>query len=110
MPHIFPCPAPRVKFADSDIEVLENGQRRRRRRAYEEDKGLNGRNEVSSTDIFEEISDEEAAALRRRAHECPVPKPKGVIGEALGFKRRQEEERPKIQVEKRKADGERGWR
>ena len=31
------------------------------------------------------ISTEEEAIMRKAAHECPVPKPRGIIGKALGF-------------------------
>ena len=60
--------------------------------------------QISATSLGN-ISDEEGAALRKKAHECPMPKPKGIIGEALGFTRGQEtEERPKTTVEVRKAE------
>lgn len=41
--------------------------------------------------VDEEVStffqmEEEAEKLARVGHECPVPKPKGVIGELLGFR------------------------
>ena len=32
------------------------------------------------------ISEEEKAVMRKKAHECPVPKPPGVIGRVFGFK------------------------
>lgn len=31
------------------------------------------------------ISEEEKAMMRKKAHECPVPKPPGIIGRVLGF-------------------------
>lgn len=33
-----------------------------------------------------QISEEEQATMRKKAHECPVPKPPGIIGRVLGFK------------------------
>ncbi|MCJ1300484.1 hypothetical protein MMC08_003281 [Hypocenomyce scalaris] len=81
MPHLFPCPAPRTQFAD--VEITEDGRRRRRRRsatAAEADEGA----------VAEEAPSEmvdEGQLLARKAHECPVPKPGGIIGEVLGFKK-----------------------
>ena len=31
------------------------------------------------------ISAEEETVMRKAAHECPVPKPRGIIGKVLGF-------------------------
>ena len=83
MPHILPCPAPRADFAD--VEIMEDGRRRRRRRRLQE----------SSTDEVQKVDEsermplariaEEAEEMARRAHECPVPKPKGLIGRIFGF-------------------------
>ena len=85
MPHIIPCPAPRVKFADSELEVLEDGSRRRRRRTTEgADGGGVGIDEEKQMRLY--VSEEEKAVMRKRAHECPVPKPPGAIGRVLGFK------------------------
>lgn len=79
MPHIVPCPAPRVAFADT--EISNDGQRRRIRRA---DGGL----DVEEEDYMQEMI-EERKLLVKKAHECPVPKPSGVVGEVLGFQRSQ---------------------
>ena len=38
------------------------------------------------------LSEKEEAALKKRAHECPVPKPRGIIGQVLGFKSAEKEE------------------
>ena len=81
MPHILPCPAPRAEFAD--VEVTEDGRRRRRRWRPAGD---------AEADTTEDKLDEydvvnERAIMEKRAHQCPVPKPSGVIGKALGFGR-----------------------
>ena len=87
MPHIVPCPAPRVRFADSEFEVLEDGRRRRIQRqepstmGEDTDKGLKGLQTASL------LSEEEEAVMRKAAHECPMPKPRGILGELLGFTR-----------------------
>ena len=70
MPHILPCPAPRTDFADS--HPAKNGRRRRVRRR------------VETPDSSEE-EPSESEIMMQKAHECPVPKPKGFIGRVLGF-------------------------
>ncbi|KAI4129692.1 MAG: hypothetical protein LQ341_006538 [Variospora aurantia] len=87
MPHIIPCPVPRTQFADT--EITEDGKRRRRRRICVDNPDLE-KPESSSpsyTAIEKDvaITEEERDALIKKAHECPVPKPRGRIGEMLGF-------------------------
>ena len=85
MPHIVPCPAPRVQFADSELETLENGQVKRRRTRPIRTKGVS-QDEESVLGAQTAVSVEEEVAMRKAAHECPVPKPHGIIGKLLGFK------------------------
>ena len=93
MPHILPCPAPRVKFADAEFEVTEEGKQRRRRRPTETPKALgsNGEGELASSPG---ISEEEQIMMKKQSHECPVPKPGGLIGEVLGFGKGETHEKP----------------
>lgn len=98
MPHIVPCPAPRVKFADSDFEITADGKRRRRRPAV-------GSEEIAGGDkgdlALPVISEEEKLAMRRRSHGCPVPRPSGIIGKVLGFKKEEtakKAQRPRIET------------
>ncbi|KAJ5107027.1 hypothetical protein N7456_003702 [Penicillium angulare] len=96
MPHVFPCPAPRRTFADSEMTMTADGQqvpriRRRRRKEMQLDSEI-PRPELpaSSGVVDEEVStffqmEEEAQRLASVGHECPVPKPKGVLGQWLGF-------------------------
>ncbi|KAL8652117.1 MAG: hypothetical protein Q9226_004401 [Calogaya cf. arnoldii] len=107
MPHIFPCPAPRTQFAD--YEITEDGKQRRRRRpsskvSETENGAVHQTNVVTQEQV---MAEKEQEALRKKAHECPVPKPGGRIGEMLGFpKKEQEVSRPaKIQVERRASGG-----
>lgn len=101
MPHILPCPAPRVEFADAEFEYSEDGRRRRRRRRPPEpvadvsggDESFGGVEEEEALDARDEME-----LRRKKAHECPVPKPGGVIGEVLGFRKAREEERPRIET------------
>lgn len=80
LPHILPCPAPRVEFAD--VEVGEDGTRRRRRK-----RKTDGDGEADATGQKDERVEvlSERDILVRKAHECPVPKPGGRIGRVLGF-------------------------
>ena len=98
MPHIVPCPAPRVKLADSDFEMTEDGKRRRRRPADGSTEKHGRGKEYSALPV---ISEEEKLAMRRKSHECPVPKPRGIIGQVLGFKKEENAEtvpRPRIET------------
>lgn len=77
---------------------MEDGRRRRRRRTSEglseEGTGADGTKRLPL-----HISEEEKALMRKKAHECPVPKPPGIIGRLLGFKgedSREEQPRPRI--------------
>ncbi|MCJ1283321.1 hypothetical protein MMC26_002649 [Xylographa opegraphella] len=82
MPHILPCPAPRTEFAD--VEVGEDRRRRRRRRTLPPDRdGAAAGTPVEKEDSVAFMSEKEIMA--RRAHQCPVPKPGGRIGQVLGF-------------------------
>lgn len=103
MPHIIPCPAPRLAFAEGEqISISEEGGGRRRRRRRKADQGEE-----------ESISEEESVTLLgqrkasiKKARECPVPKPMGIIGSLLGSGKGQEEAAipPKVRVETRKAE------
>ncbi|KAI1074968.1 hypothetical protein F5B20DRAFT_420628 [Whalleya microplaca] len=90
LPHILPCPAPRVTYADSSTSPDGTKRRRRRRPQPAEVKDGLAQFEGTSED-FERIAanggDMTAAGARRRRkeRECPVPKPGGVIGELMGF-------------------------
>ncbi|KAI2618838.1 hypothetical protein GGR54DRAFT_144815 [Hypoxylon sp. NC1633] len=92
LPHILPCPAPRVAYADS--EKSPDGTKRRRRRKPDPAIVKDGIVQFeSSSEDFERIAAETgsrnaaavAATRARRERECPVPKPRGVIGELMGF-------------------------
>lgn len=51
---------------------------------------------------------DEGKMLARKAHECPVPKPGGVIGEVLGFRREDRDAAPgrttRVETVKRGSD------
>ncbi|KAL2754469.1 hypothetical protein ACRALDRAFT_1081491 [Sodiomyces alcalophilus JCM 7366] len=99
LPHILPCPAPRVTYADGDVVVGEDGRRRRRRRRDNP--------EIKDGMVqFNQMGDDEGEAQHitegSSQRECPVPKPGGILGEWLGFhadkgKRESEGEGQRIQ-------------
>ncbi|KAI0175938.1 hypothetical protein GGR52DRAFT_538743 [Hypoxylon sp. FL1284] len=108
IPHVLPCPAPRVAYADS--ETAPDGTRRRRRRRPEPAVVKDGIAQFeSSSEDFERRAAAAAqktgdgaaataasgAAGPRRDRECPVPKPGGVIGELMGFNKSQEQDQRK---------------
>ncbi|KAJ5952183.1 uncharacterized protein N7479_010596 [Penicillium vulpinum] len=95
MPHVFPCPSPRRTFADSEMSMTADGQpapRVRRRRRKDLEAVPEGSQPGQATPVVdEEVStflqmEKEAEELSHINRECPVPKPKGVIGELLGFR------------------------
>ncbi|KAL8664425.1 MAG: hypothetical protein Q9168_007907 [Polycauliona sp. 1 TL-2023] len=107
MPHILPCPAPRTQFAD--YEITEDGKHRRRRRPStkrsETEHGTD--NQTHTAMQGQMMGEEEQEMLRKKAHECPVPKPSGRIGEMLGFPKQEEQVSTptKIQIERRVSGG-----
>ncbi|KAH7035593.1 uncharacterized protein B0I36DRAFT_360934 [Microdochium trichocladiopsis] len=112
LPHILPCPAPRVTYADApprgtnpDVIVVERvnedgtittttRQRTRRRKAAPPPPETTT---TATTEVKDGIasfaagSNDNAAAKRveetgrTRDRECPVPKPGGVLGELLSY-------------------------
>ena len=77
---------------------MADGRRRRRRRTSqasdEEDTAVDSREQIPL-----QISEEEKIFMRKKAHECPVPKPPGIVGRLLGFKSEtgtEEEPRPQV--------------
>ena len=100
MPHIVPCPAPHVRFADAELEVTEDGRRRRRRRSTHDSGSRDAGGEQEEL-VIADILEKEQLAMRKKSHECPVPKPRGVVREILGFKKdktTEEFSRPRVET------------
>ena len=77
---------------------MQDGRRRRRRRTSQAS-AEEGTSADSSNQVPLQISEEEKVFMRKKAHECPVPKPPGIIGRVLGFKSEdstEEEPRPRV--------------
>lgn len=84
LPHVLPCPAPRVAYADGE---LPDGTRRRRRRPKVLEK--EGDPEISKDEPLVEESSADTRLdqiSKSKRGECPIPKPGGIVGEILGFK------------------------
>ncbi|KAI9813694.1 MAG: hypothetical protein M1832_006122 [Thelocarpon impressellum] len=75
MPHLLPCPAARRDYAD-----VAEGRRQRRRMPRPAAGAPDG--DALGEEGYGEGDD--AVELGRR--ECPVPKPRGLLGEVLGFR------------------------
>jgi cytochrome c oxidase assembly factor 2 len=104
LPHVLPCPAPRVVFADGEtVTDGPDGKRRRRRKPRPVTVVERGERETECPRQPKvEMTREDDSALRAvEAHkrECPVPKPPGVLGQWLGFTetagRAQDADKPK---------------
>ncbi|KAI0154927.1 hypothetical protein GGR57DRAFT_100327 [Xylariaceae sp. FL1272] len=89
LPHLLPCPAPRVALADS-TSPDGNRKRTRRRSPQQTTEVADGMAQFNgvNTDVDRDTLNTTAPRGKR---ECPVPKPKGVIGELMGFKNEQED-------------------
>lgn len=83
LPHVLPCPAPRITYADGEIVEDENGRRRRRRRVQQQSQEVQGGVVQFNNITQDDLVDHEGNRSKR---ECPVPKPGGKVGELLGFK------------------------
>lgn len=104
MPHIIPCPAPRLAFAEGEqISKSEEGRRQRRRQRRKADQGQE--ESISEEEESVTLLDQRKASIKK-ARECPVPKPMGIIGSLLGSGKGEEEAAipPKVRVETRKAE------
>ena len=81
---------------------MEDGRRRRRRRSTDAPiDGSAGADREKQMPLY--ISEEEKAIMRKKAHECPVPKPPGIIGRVFGYDGEdsgEEQSRPRIVTQK----------
>ncbi|KAI1277456.1 hypothetical protein F5Y07DRAFT_86628 [Xylaria sp. FL0933] len=112
LPHLLPCPAPRVAYADassSSSPSQDGSSRRRTRRRCQQptevkdgiaqfeavgNSNSNSNNESESTceDISKSSTTTITSTAPRPKRECPVPKPGGVIGQLIGLKEKKEKE------------------
>ncbi|ERS95946.1 hypothetical protein HMPREF1624_07481 [Sporothrix schenckii ATCC 58251] len=112
LPHVLPCPAPRVALADGQMaEVAADGtvvpqQRRRRRRRMQDEVmetaapvpvqverdadgmarfAMESGQRVTGQRVTSDSEAFPSPSPRRTTRACPVPKPGGIVGELLGF-------------------------
>ena len=84
--------------------MTEDGRQRRRRKPSSKGSETGNETEMRSEAAtpVHTMADEEQEGLRKKAHECPVPKPGGRIGEMLGFPKKDEMSKsPRVYVERR---------
>jgi cytochrome c oxidase assembly factor 2 len=91
VPHILPCPAPRIAYADGEIAVDGTIKRTKRRKCVNADGlvkgGSQGANQHDTNSLDGGQITEEQISEKRSRRECPIPKPGGKVGELLGFKK-----------------------
>lgn len=87
LPHMLPCPVDRRGYADT-IEMPDGTIKRRRRRQKpaEEDEG---KKEEALTTVD----------ASRPPRECPVPKPGGLVGQMMGFEKKEPEKPSDVVVQ-----------
>lgn len=90
IPHILPCPAPRIAYADGEMAADGTTKRRRRRKCVNTDdwakEGSNAVDPLDAASVDGRDGIGEQISGRRSRRECPIPKPTGKVGELLGFK------------------------
>ncbi|MBE7182273.1 MAG: hypothetical protein INR71_13910 [Terriglobus roseus] len=94
MPHILPCPVPSRPLAEGDIYIDRDGRRRRRKAAptaASQNQGHSVAGGLPSEEGDAKSGQEVLDEARRRARECPVPKPRGLVGQLMGFKKEDEQ-------------------
>src|SRR4051794_26143813 len=89
LPHALPCPAPRMAYADGEMNPDATPKRRKRRKCVSTSEsapaGCNEAKPVEEVPMDEDTEDEDISVKRGR-RECPVPKPGGIVGQILGFR------------------------
>ncbi|GAB7365511.1 hypothetical protein MBLNU230_g6584t1 [Neophaeotheca triangularis] len=112
-PHFLPsCPVDRRQFADTIVDGNGTPIKRRRRKqpqplpeespiCEQNGAGFGTGSEIPSEEVVLSESD-----LKKR--ECPVPKPGGLVGQVLGFRRQEHEGRQPTEVVVKDLDRRRG--
>lgn len=91
LPHVLPCPAPRVAFADGEMNPTDGSVGKRRRRRKPEITEISSETRDGIVQFGSSATEEELPRAARTRRECPVPKPGGVVGELLNFRKKKEE-------------------
>jgi cytochrome c oxidase assembly factor 2 len=86
LPHVIPCPAPRIAFADGEMST--DGTTKWRKRRKSPDPGLGGVNDSKKLEdrlIDDEENLEDGVDVTRPPRECLIPKLDGIARDILGF-------------------------
>ncbi|KAI9834580.1 MAG: hypothetical protein M1819_002956 [Sarea resinae] len=94
IPHAFPCPVRRTDYADGEMPGSD-GQTHRRRRRRRPCTAADGA-DAADGELADGVAPMGPTQLRQR--ECPVPKPRGLVGEILGFKQLDKDATPMPKV------------
>ncbi|OCK83436.1 hypothetical protein K432DRAFT_322312 [Lepidopterella palustris CBS 459.81] len=89
-PHILPCPVnPRLLADSADPDALSTRPKRRRRKCQADENGnpIPATVKANTTDEASDVEGIFSSEERRKRRECPVPKPGGLVGQILGFKK-----------------------
>ena len=108
VPHILPCPVNSKQFADSESDAFDADVKRARRRERkrlrqlenEGKSGSEGSKVVGESNEGAQDVDTLSHLERGRRRECPVPKPGGLIGEIMGFRKKSGDELPPMRTVK----------
>ena len=77
IPHVFPCPRPRNAQLDGPRHGKEST-------TYDRQNEMKARSRLEEEiELFQEL-ELEAAELERQKRECPVPKPRTILGRLFG--------------------------
>ncbi|KAI0817203.1 hypothetical protein GGR55DRAFT_7033 [Xylaria sp. FL0064] len=117
LPHLLPCPAPRVTYADASSSPSPDGSRRRTRRRCQQTTEVkdgiaqfaavgnsNSNNEGEGDDVEKSTTAITSTAPRAK-RECPVPKPGGVIGQLMGLKEKEKKKLENVDTARAAAKG-----
>lgn len=87
-PHILPCPVDRRQYSEDGSSRPSDQPKRRRRRKSAASSDTSSSSSASDTGIEDE-GDTQENVVTRPGRECPVPKPGGLIGQVMGFEKRE---------------------
>jgi hypothetical protein len=101
IPHVFPCPAPRRGYSDSprqlrdaDGNIIAANEDAQSSKHSSTPQSKSSRSLQDEAELFKMLQ-KEAETVEKEARECPVPKPRGLVGRILGF-----EEQKAVEVSK----------
>lgn len=83
-------------MADTDLTGEHDGDRRKRRKRVDLNELIDEEDDVEGASVS---LAKESERLKKQGHECPMPKPGGIVGEVLGFGKKDDRmRRPRLEV------------